>query len=118
MPHPSVLKMSFTVINYGNYRRIFPTRIGNIFINRLVPYDFSDDGVMEDLKRFEKSDSLEFKIIESTEPKPERKEKIDFNLYRINELRSIVAGKGIKGAFSMRKADLIKKLEEKNATSF
>ena len=119
MPHPCVLKMRCTVINYGNYRKTFPTRIGNLFIDRLVPYEVCDEGVLEDLRRFEQSDFLEFKVIESSKPEaPEPpRPSVDYGGYRINELRAIAAESGMKGTFSMKKADLIKKLEEKNVTS-
>jgi hypothetical protein len=40
---------------------------------------------------------------------------IDFSGYRINELRSMAAVQKIKGSFTMKKAVLIQKLEEKNA---
>jgi len=113
------LKMRCIVTNYGYGRMTFPTRIGNLFINRLMPYEVCDEGVLEDLKRFEQSDHLEFEIIrpsrpEAPEPLPQD---IDYSGYRINELRAIVAGKGVKGTFSMKKVDLIKKLEEKHGTS-
>ena len=97
----------------------FPTRIGNLFINRLMPYEICDEGVLEDLKRFEQSDYLGFEIIESSKPEAPKSlsQTINYSDYRINELRAIVAGRGVKGAFFMKKADLIKKLEEKHGTS-
>ncbi|HDZ39338.1 MAG TPA: hypothetical protein ENH62_13850 [Marinobacter sp.] len=97
----------------------FPTRIGNLFINRLMPYEVCDEGVLEDLKRFEQSDHLGFEIIKSSRPEaPESlPQTINYSDYRINELRAIVAGRGVEGAFFMKKVDLIKKLEEKNGTS-
>ena len=97
----------------------FPTRIGNIFINRLMPYEVCDEGVLEDLKRFEQSDHLGFEIKESSRPEaPESlPQAINYSDYRINELRAIVAGRGVKGTFFMKKVDLIKKLEEKHGTS-
>ncbi len=97
----------------------FPTRIGNLFINRLMPYEVCDEGVLEDLKRFEQSDHLGFEIIKSSRPEaPESlSQTINYSDYRINELRAIVAGRGVEGAFFMKKVDLIKKLEEKHGTS-
>ncbi len=97
----------------------FPTRIGNLFINRLMPYEVCDEGVLEDLKRFEQSDHLGFEIIKSSKPEAPKSlpQVINYSDYRINELRAIVAGRGVKGAFFMKKADLIKKLEEKHGTS-
>ena len=116
--------MRCIVTNYGYGRMTFPTRIGNLFINRLMPYEVCDKGVLEDLKRFEQSDHLGFEITEPkiTEPsKPEApkslSQTINYSDYRINELRAIVAGRGVKGAFFMKKVDLIKKLEEKHGTS-
>ena len=42
---------------------------------------------------------------------------IDYSMYRINELRSIASSLGIEGFFTMKKADLITKLEEQNGTA-
>ena len=111
--------MRCIVTNYGYGRMTFPTRIGNIFINRLMPYEVCDEGVLDDLKRFEQSDHLGFEIKESSRPEaPEPlPQGVDYSGYRINELRAIAAGKGIKGAFFMKKVDLIKKLEDNYGTS-
>ncbi len=113
------MKMRCIVTNYGYGRMTFPTRIGNLFINRLMPYEVCDEGVLEDLKRFEQSDHLGFEITDSSKPEaPESlPQVINYSEYRINELRAIVAGKGVEGAFFMKKVDLIKKLEEKHGTS-
>jgi len=108
------------VTNYGYGRKTFPTRIGNIFIERLMPFDVDDEGVLEDLKVFEQSDKLGFEVIEPSRPEAPvpLRPKVDYGGYRINELRAIVAEMGIKGTFSMKKVDLIKILEEKdNGTS-
>ena len=110
--------MYCTVTNYGYGRKTFPTRIGNIYLERLMPFDVYDKGVLEDLKRFEQSDQLGFEVIEPSRPEapvPPRF-RIDYSGYRINELRAIAAERGVKGTFSMKKVDLIKILEEKNAT--
>ncbi len=112
------MKMRCIVTNYGYGRMTFPTRIGNLFINRLMPYEVCDEGVLEDLKRFEQSDHLGFEIKESSRPEaPKSLSQINYSDYRINELRAIVAGRGVEGAFFMKKVDLIKKLEEKHGTS-
>lgn len=113
------MKMRCIVTNYGYGRMTFPTRIGNLFINRLMPYEVCNEGVLEDLKRFEQSDHLGFEITEPSKPKaPELlSQTINYSDYRINELRAIVAGMGMEGAFFMKKVDLIKKLEEKHGTS-
>lgn len=105
--------MRCIVTNYGYGRKTFPTRIGNIFIDRLMPYEVCDEGVLEDLKRFEQSDRLGFEILEPSQPEAPEPQGIDYSGYRINELRAIVAGKGVKDTFFMKKVDLIKKLEEK-----
>jgi len=111
--------MRCIVTNFGYGRMTFPTRIGNIFINRLMPYEVCDEGVLDDLKRFEQSDRLGFEILEPSQPEaPEPlPQGVDYSGYRINELRAIATDKGIKGAFFMKKVDLIKKLEEKHGTS-
>jgi hypothetical protein len=83
-----------------------------------MPYEVCDEGVLEDLKRFEQSDHLGFEIKESSRPEaPKSLSQINYSDYRINELRAIVAGRGVEGAFFMKKVDLIKKLEEKHGTS-
>jgi len=110
--------MHCSITNYGR-PRAFPTRIGYIFLSRLKPLEICDEGVLDDLKRFEKSDLLGFKVLESSRPEaPEPlSQGVDYSGYRINELRAIAAGKGVKKTFTMKKVDLIKKLEDKNATS-
>lgn len=40
-------------------------------------------------------------------------EEINYNQYKINELRAIASNKGIKGAFFMTKKELIKKIKSK-----
>ncbi len=103
------------VTNYGYGRKTFPTRIGNLFIDRLRPYPIYDRGVIEDLKRFESTDKLGFKVVvddENGHPPTRPQSGIDYVAYSINELRSIAAGKGFKEAFFMKKAEIIKKLEE------
>jgi len=111
MPDASVLTMKCVVINYGYGRKSFPTRVGNLFINRLVPFTTDDMGVVEDLRRFEYVNKLTFEFIE---------DKIAVDYYGktpIWELRKAAAGLGIKGCFYMRKPEIIKLLEENNATS-
>jgi len=103
------------VTNYGNARRPFPTRIGNLSIGRLEELSVDDRGVVEDLKRFEKSDKLGFKVVvddENGHPPAQADSGTDYSALTINELRSIASGKGVKGAFFMKKADLIKILKE------
>lgn len=109
------------VTNYGYIRKAFPTRIGNLFIDRLMPMDIRDDeiedarGVVEDLRLFGQSDKLGFEVVvddENGHPSAPEKAKIDYADYSINELRSIAAGKGVKDCFFMKKSDIILKLEE------
>lgn len=94
----------------------FPTRIGNLSIGRFRELEVTDRGVYEDLKRFEKSDKLGFKVIvddENGHPPASAEPGIDYAALPINELRRIASGKGVKGAFYMKKVDLIKTLKEK-----
>lgn len=94
----------------------FPTRIGNLSIGRLRELSITDRGVYEDLKRFEKSERLGFKVEvddENGHPPASADPGIDYDALTINELRSLASGKGVKGAFYMKKVDLIKTLKEK-----
>lgn len=119
LPNSRVLIMLATVTNYGYGRKVFPTRIGNIYLERLMPFEVDDEGVLDDLKVFEQSDKLGFEIKRTSRPEapvPSRPT-VDFGGYRINELRAIAAERGIKGTFRMRKVDLIKLLEDNNGTS-
>lgn len=109
------------VTNYGFYRKVFPTRIGDLFINRLIPFDIRDKeiqnakGVVEDLRVYEKSYMLGFEVVvdeENGQPLAPTEQKIDYADYSINELRSIAAGRGVKDVFFMKKSDIILKLEE------
>lgn len=94
----------------------FPTRIGNLHIGKLKSLKVTDRGVFEDLKRFEKSDKLGFKVVvddENGHPPAQAESGTDYGALTINELRSIASGKGVKDTFSMKKVDLIKILKEK-----
>ncbi len=107
------------VTNYGYGRKTFPTRIGNIYLERLMPFDIDNKGVLDDFKVFEQSDKLGFEILEPSRPEAPvpLRPMVDYSGYRINELRAIAAEKGIKGVFRMRKVDLIQILEDKHGTS-
>jgi len=116
------------VTNYGQGRNTFPTRIGNLFIGRRIPYDICDDeslkthglvhgdarGIVEDLRVFEKLDKLGFEtVVDDENGHPSKEPVIDYAIgHSINELRSIAAGRGVKGAFFMSKAQLIQILKE------
>ncbi len=94
----------------------FPTRIGNLSIGKFRELRITDRGVFEDLKRYEFSDKLGFKVEvddENGHPPASAGPGIDFGALTINELRSTASGKGVKGAFYMKKVDLIKTLKEK-----
>lgn len=117
------------VTNYGKSRTTFPTRIGNLYIARRIPYTIYDNpqngahgafhlearGIVEDLKRFEKSDMLGFEVVVDAENgHPSEEPTIDYATgHSINELRSIAAGRGVKKAFFMTKAQIIQILKEK-----
>ena len=68
------------------------------------------------MKRFEKSERLGFKVEvddENGHPPASADPGIDYSALTINELRRIASGKGVKGAFFLKKVDLIKTLKEK-----
>ena len=111
--------MIATVTNYGYGRKSFPTRIGNVYLERLMPFKIDDEGVLADLKVFEQSDKLGFEIVKPSRPEApiSLRPKVDYSGYRINELRSIASERGLKGAFRMRKVDLIKLLEDNDGTN-
>jgi len=93
----------------------FPTRIGNLHIGRLKSLSVTDRGVFKDLKRFEKSDKLGFKVVvddENGHPPAQAESGTDYSALTINELRSIASGKGVKKVSFMKKKDLIKILKE------
>ena len=90
------------VTNYG-YRKIFPTCLGNLLIPPRKPIEIDNEKAAKELSEFK---DVEVKILEG-------ESQIDYSKYKINELRNIAAQIGIKGTFSMKKVDLIKKLEEK-----
>lgn len=117
---------SCTVTKYGGGRTTFPTRIGNLFINRLTPLEINDKkfadprDIVKDLRVFEQSDKLGFEVAvddENGRPPPTRpRPGIDYTAYHINELRKIAAGLGAKGVFFMKKIEIIQFLEEQNGT--
>lgn len=102
-------------MNFGHPRTI-PTCQGNIFLPRQipVPMDLTELAAEElDATRFVHVNYLDRK----DEGKKRRVSPIDYSKYPIQDLRSIAATLGIEGFFTMRKVDLIKKLEEKNEST-
>lgn len=100
--------MLVKITNFGG-PRLFPTCVGNFFLGRLTPVRTENKRLVEELRNYNKRSDifLEIKILEDDPP-------VDYSKYKIYELRSIAAKAGIEGFFTMRKPDLIKKLEEKN----
>jgi transcription initiation factor TFIIIB Brf1 subunit/transcription initiation factor TFIIB len=93
------------ITNYG-YRKIFPTCLGNMFIPRQKPFELDNPKAIKELSHFK---DVVVEILEDDE-------RIDYARYPIHQLRKIASQLGIKGSFYMKKIDLIKKLEEQNAT--
>ena len=59
------------------------------------------------------SDSYSLKTPTPGDSSIQEKKEIDYSGYRINELRTIATNKGIKGAFSMKRSELIKRIKAK-----
>lgn len=98
------------ITNFGRPRP-FPTYKGNFFLGRLQPIETRDRQIVEDFRKQSKRSDVQLKI-----EILEKEKRVDYSKYRISELRSIASKVGIKGTFTMKKADLIKKLEEKDVT--
>lgn len=98
--------MKAQVINYGP-TGFFPTCLGNMWLERGLRRELSDPKAIKELSAFP---MVDVKVVEG-----EEKSTVDYAQYPISQLRHIAAELGIKGTFSMKKVDLIKKLtEEKN----
>ena len=79
---------------------------------------WDDDELIEKIQEMKSRQELPLMDLEiEEESRKPKKAVIDYSMYRINELRSIAGSLGIQGFFTMKKADLIKQLEEQNATS-
>lgn len=104
MPHAQVLTMLTKITNFGR-PRTFPTPKGYVFIAVRKPYYTDNAKVLEILQTANKRRDVFLKI-----------ETLDYTKYKIYELRSMAAKVGIEGFFTMKKSDLIKKLEEKHGT--
>jgi len=94
------------ITNFGRPTS-FPTHKGSFFLNRLSPIETRDRKVVEELSKLNKRSDIMLKI-EILEPEL----KIDYSKYSIQELRSIASKAGVKGFFTMKKIDLIQRLEE------
>ena len=104
--------MRVEVRNYGR-DRAFPTHLGNIFCRGAGQVTYLND--LEAAQEIGAYPNVSLKILEKDGPAvQEEAQVIDYSLYPISELRSIAASLKIPGFFTMRKVDLIKKLQETN----
>lgn len=99
--------MIFKIKNKG-LKAVFKTGQGFLVINEGETIEVGDKQVANEMKKHK-----EIEIREAEPAKIEVPEVKAPNLmpYKIQELRSIAAGKGIEGSIRMTKAQLIKKLE-------
>lgn len=102
--------MLAVVTNYGR-PRVFPSCQGNLWLNRLVPIELRDPRLIKQLQDYSKRRDiqLEVRIIEEV--------KVDYSIFKIQQLRSMASAKGISGVFKMTKKILIENLEEKDGIS-
>lgn len=122
----------FEVINYGPTKS-FPTCIGNLRLPRNRIVKIQNKRAAKELTGFykvavkdldpEPSFNKKFWGEERTQDQPvdipERsagEKLVDYSTLTINMLRKIAARFGIPDSFTMRKQELIKKLEEQNGT--
>lgn len=104
------------ITNYGKTRAL-PTCIGNVHITGRTSIELNTDLDSRNEKAIEELSAFPFVdveiIFENRKPaEAQEPPKIDYSKYSITELRSIGAAVGIAGFFTMRKAVLIKALEE------
>lgn len=103
--------MEARITNFGRARP-FPTAVGNLFIPNLQPIYLYDKKLVKELQAYNERDDIQLKIeILDDEGAP------NYSKMKVQKLRSIAAKLGIKGFFTMKKADLIKKLEEKDEST-
>jgi len=90
---------------------MFATCIGDI---RIPAHGIQDIDNEQAAKEILKHDDLVVDWIsgDGRSGKKYKEPEVNYERYRIWELRSIAAGLGIKGFFTMRKLDLIKKITE------
>lgn len=121
------------VTNFGR-PRVFPCSQGNLWLNMLAPIEVRDPEVIMQLQKYNqrRDIQLEIKLIKDPIYPGEKmgKEietdmkyvefdefKMEYSKFKITQLRSMAAAKGIKGTFKMTKKLLIEKLEEKDGIS-
>jgi hypothetical protein len=95
------------VTNFGQTRS-FPTCIGNVYIGATETREIENEKAIEELKAFPM-----LKVVckgPSKVPKPG----VDWSSFKITQLKSIAVRYKIRGFSRMRRADLIKALEEKH----
>jgi len=99
-----------TVINYGR-SQYFPTCVGNLYLESNRIHDDLDN--RQALEELSKWPFVDVEITEGSIDGPE----INYSYFRINALRKMATQAGITGSFTMKKSELIKKLEEKDGIS-
>lgn len=104
-----MLTMEARVINFGQTKP-FRTKKGPVLLRRRRTVYFYDKEIIHDLIQHSKIGYNRLSV-EITQAEP----KIDYAKLKIWELRSIASKVGIEGFFTMRKSELIKRLEEKDA---
>jgi len=103
--------MEARITNFGRPRP-FPTAVGDLFLPNLQPVYLYDKKLVKELQGYNERGDIHLKIeILDADPQP------DYTKMKVQKLRSIAAKLGIKGFFTMKKADLIKKLEEKDEST-
>lgn len=106
--------MIVQVVNFGD-DKVVPTCQGDIHIPHF-PGPTEMDLQKKAAQEINEQPEIEVTFPEANYLETELEDKqIDYSGYRINELRSMAAVQKIKGSFTMKKAVLIQKLEEKNA---
>jgi|GEM_PF-2882153 len=92
------------ILNNG-HRRVYPTCIGDLRIQKGQYYELQDRKAIQELQEYP---DLCVEIIKNDIEIPA----VIYAKYPINQLRNIASRIGIKQAFFLKKVDLIKTLEE------
>lgn len=95
-------------ITNNGHRNTYPTCIGDLRIPKGQLYELGDRKAIQELQEYP---DLLIEILEDEAPAL-----MDYAKYPVNQLRNIATKAGKKGAFFMKKVDLIQFLEERNAT--